>query len=164
MDRRHVLKTTAAALPVLIQAQTATEWKPQLFDAHQNETVIALTELIIPQTDTPGAKLARVNRYIDLFLNDGPERPRVDFLEGLAWLDAHARNVHGAPFIKLTAAQQTAILTDLDAGKPGLEAGTRFFRNAKGWTSRIYYNTEIGYAELNKGGRVPATIAACTSK
>src|SRR5579863_4327755 len=45
-------------------------WKPVFFDEHQNETVIALTELIIPQTDTPGAKAALVNRFIDLMLND----------------------------------------------------------------------------------------------
>lgn len=160
MDRRDVLKATAA-LPVVLPAQTA-EWKPQLFDAHQNQTVVALTELIIPQTDTPGAKAANVNRYLDLLLNDGPERPRVEFLEGLGWLDSYARQQHGAPFVKLTAAQQTAILMDLDAGRAGLEPGTRFFRQAKSWTSRIYYNTAIGYAELNKGGRVPSTFACLT--
>jgi hypothetical protein len=26
-------------------------------------------------------------------------------------------------------------------------------------TAGIYYNTQIGYQELNKGGRVPATFA-----
>ena len=160
MDRRDVLKTTAA-LPVVLEAQIA-EWKPQLFDAHQNQTVVALTELIIPQTDTPGAKAANVNRYLDLLLNDGPERQRVEFLEGLGWLDNYARSLHGAPFVKLTAAQQTAILTDLDSAKSGLEPGVRFFRQAKGWTSRIYYNTAIGYAELNKGGRVPSSFACLT--
>jgi hypothetical protein len=29
---------------------------------------------------------------------------------------------------------------------------------AKALTSRIYYSTEIGMRELNKGGRVPATL------
>ena len=36
----------------------------------QNELVITLTELIIPQTDTPGAKAAKVNEYIDMVLAD----------------------------------------------------------------------------------------------
>ena len=31
----------------------------------QNETVITLSELIIPTTDTPGAKAAKVNEFID---------------------------------------------------------------------------------------------------
>ena len=56
----------------------STEWRPSVFDAHQNETVIVLTELIMPETDTPGAKAARVNRYIDLMLRDGDERARGD--------------------------------------------------------------------------------------
>jgi predicted glycosyl hydrolase (DUF1957 family) len=34
--------------------------------------------------------------------------------------------------------------------------GRKFFREAKRWTSRVYYNTEIGYKELNKGGRTPS--------
>ena len=43
-------------------------WKPLLLDEHQNETLIILSDLIIPATDTPGAKEALVNRYIDLVL------------------------------------------------------------------------------------------------
>src|SRR5207237_1175033 len=50
--------------------QSGANWIPVFFDAHQNETVVALTEMIIPETDTPGAKSALVNRFIDLMLND----------------------------------------------------------------------------------------------
>src|SRR5271163_4643629 len=93
MDRRTVLQigVAAAALPVVIAAQErphsepvseradAPGWKPQVFDAHQNQTVIALTDLIIPATDTPGAQTANVNRYIDLLLADGPDSERSRF-------------------------------------------------------------------------------------
>ncbi len=48
---------------------------------------IALTELIIPATDTPGVKAARVNRYLDLFLRDGAPTQRQSFLEGLVLKD-----------------------------------------------------------------------------
>ncbi len=43
-------------------------WKPKFFDEHQNDTVMVLSDLIIPATDTPGAKEALANRYIDLVL------------------------------------------------------------------------------------------------
>ncbi len=176
MKRRDLFKisaSAAAALPTLAQtppaatkpatiAPAAPAWKPKLFDEHQNATVIALTELIIPATDTPGAKAALVNRHLDLLLADGSQDDRVAFISGLNWLDGYAIRLHKHPFVKCTAAQQTAILTTLDEGKEaGIAPGRRFFRIAKSWTSRIYYNTQIGFQELNKGGRVPASFG-CT--
>jgi len=165
MDRRELLTISAVAVPALLDAQVgvATDWKPLLFDAHQNATVIALTDLIIPATDTPGAKAANVNRYMDLLLNDGREADRVSFLEGLGWLDQSARQEHQAPFVKLTPSNQIALLTKLDQGVNGMEEGTRFFRTAKAMTARIFYATKLGFDELNKGGRVPSSyLAVCT--
>jgi len=37
--------------------------------------------------------------------------------------------------------------------------GNPLFKQLKSPTPGIYYNSEIGYLELNKGGRVPATFA-----
>ncbi|MDX2154699.1 MAG: gluconate 2-dehydrogenase subunit 3 family protein [Bryobacteraceae bacterium] len=158
MNRRDALRLGAGAVTLPVLAQTAA-WTPQVFDAHQNETVVALTELIIPATDTPGAKAALVNRYIDLLLADGPAPQREAFLSGLAWLDGYAMKQHSKPFVRCTAAEQTAMLETLDAARGGdLATGARFFRMAKGMTARIYYSTQIGFDELNKGGRVPATF------
>jgi hypothetical protein len=166
MNRRDLFPIGAAAallLPPLDVASgqtgaAAAGWQPSVFDAHQNNTVIALTELIIPRTDTPGARDALVNRYLDLLLRDGEDAPRREFLAGLSWLDGYALRRSGKPFVALTAAEQTAILKTLDAGKEeGVGPGQHFFRSIKTWTSRIYYATEIGFKELNKGGRVPAS-------
>jgi Gluconate 2-dehydrogenase subunit 3 len=169
MHRRTVLQigVAATALPVILPAQErphpetisqrsdASAWKPQIFDDHQNQTVIALTELIIPATDTPGAKAANVNRYIDLLLADGPDSERARFLEGLSWLDSVAIQQLGRPFVKCTPADQTALLTEFESG---IGPGHEFFRLAKSMTAMIYYNTQIGYRELNKDGRVPASF------
>jgi hypothetical protein len=160
MDRRNLLQLAAVAGPgnALAQISTLPDWKPEVFDGHQNETVIALTELIIPATDTPGAKAAHVNRWMDRLLGAGPAEQRDAFLSGLGWLDGHAIGLHQKPFVRLTEAEQTRILQGLDGGTG---PGAQFFRMAKGLTSRLYYATEIGMRELNKGGRVPATYA-CT--
>ena len=134
-------------------------WKPRAFDAHQNATVTVLTDLIIPATDTPGAKAANANRYIDLFLADGPDEERGRFLSGLAWLDSYTVQKHGKTFVRCTPAEQITILEELDAGKdPGVQPGNQFFRMVKSMTSRVYYASEIGFKELNKGGRVPASV------
>ena len=45
-----------------------------MLTAHQNDAVIVLTELIVPETDTPGAKATLVNRFIDGVLADAPSR------------------------------------------------------------------------------------------
>lgn len=160
MNRRELLQISAAATTLSPALAQKAQWTPKLFDAHQNETVVVLSELIIPATDTPGAKAANVNRYMDLILNDGPAAERDRFLDGLAFLDGYSLRQHNAPFVKLTPQQQTAILEAFDTGSAGETApGHAFFRMAKQLTSRIYYATEIGYREMNKGGRVPATYA-----
>src|SRR5438128_1188598 len=47
-------------------------WKASFLNEQQNETLIALSDVIIPATNTPGAKEALVNRYIDLLLSVQP--------------------------------------------------------------------------------------------
>ncbi len=135
--------------PVAAQAASTpnAEWKPLFFDDHQNETVIALSELIIPATDTGGAKAAQVNRYFDLVLNESDPDRQKEFLEGLAWIDGRALMLHNKPFIDLTAEQQTALLEPLADQKntnPEDHTGVRFFNELKGWTIFAYYSSEIG--------------------
>lgn len=157
MDRRNLLQIAALAGPgsALAQVSTTPDWKPELFDAHQNETVVVLSELIIPATDTPGAKAALVNRWMDRLLAAGPQEQRDAFVSGLGWLDGHSIEKHTKPFVRLSEAQQVAILKELDGGDG---PGATFFRMAKTLTSRIYYATETGMKELNKGGRVPSAL------
>jgi len=180
MNRRQLIRSAfvgagaavgASAGPQLVQiapaaaaaaqgAATAAEaWTPLLLDEHQNETVIALTELIIPATDTPGAKAAKVNEYIDLYLHDVDEENGHPFLMGLGWLDGLSIRKHDAPFVKLSEAQQVAILESLDgANDPALKIGADFFRQLKSLTVEGYYTSKIGIDELNKDG-VPSTFA-----
>ena len=160
MNRRDLFKITGAlaAVPaVAVAAPPAVEaaWKPSLLNAHQNETVVVLTDLIIPETDTPGARASNVIRYIDLFLKDAPDPQAQQPVSGLGWLDRHANQIHGHAFTGCSI----AMLELLDANKePGLQPGHQFFAVMNGMTSQFYYFTAIGFRELNKGGRVPSTF------
>ncbi len=145
----------AAALvtsPSGIAAQSSAGWTPAVLDDHQNRTVVALTDLIIPETDTPGAKAVNTNRFIDLLLKDGDQPVRERFLAGLASLDAQSMRASGHPFVSCSRDQQTALLEKMD------RARDPFFNLAKNITARIYYSTQAGFRELNKGGRVPASF------
>ncbi|MEJ2007169.1 MAG: gluconate 2-dehydrogenase subunit 3 family protein [Acidobacteriota bacterium] len=125
-------------------------WKPQFFDEHQNETLIALTDLIIPATDTPGAKAALVNRYLDLRYNEESAERQDEIIKGLGWLDGRSLSVHGKPFVSLTQEEQTAMLTPLaDSGNsnPEDQPGVRFFGLMKGLTIFGYYTSRTGLDE-----------------
>ncbi len=128
-------------------------WTPLLFDEHQASTVEILSERIIPATDTPGARGARVVEYIDLILHDGEAEVRNLFLEGIGHLDGIALRRHEQPFARCTESQQVDLLGELDA------ENNEFFREAKRLTAEGYYTSKIGIDELNKDGRVPNTFA-----
>jgi Gluconate 2-dehydrogenase subunit 3 len=158
MQRRDLLKLGAsfvAISPAWAQHAAKPGWRPSVFSVHENESTIAITEIIIPATDTPGAKAAHVNRYIDLLLRDGTMDQREQFIGGIAWLDTFATRKYGHAFVKCAPSDQVAILKALDEGTG---PGHTFFRQVKSLTSKIYYATEIGQQELNKGGRVPASF------
>ena len=176
MKRRDVLKsallgTTGAVISsdAATQPHTTSDasqgtspsavWKPLLCDAHQSETVTLLADLIIPETDTPGAREAGAPAYIDLILNDGDAEPRENFLKGLGWLDGYAIRSHSNPFRLLTSDQQIALLSSLDSStRSELKIGTQFFKQIKQLTIEGYYTSKVGIDELNKHG-VPDTYA-----
>lgn len=139
-------------------AVAATDWTPKVLNAHQDETVTTLCELIIPQTDTPGAKAALVNRFVDAILQEAQPGEKHTFLTGLAWMDARSRTLFGEDFLSATAAQQTDLLTKLST--PGYAAGEErtgleFFQAIKSMTITGYYTTRIGLQqELGDDGQL----------
>ena len=133
-------------------------WVPKVLTAEQDETVVMLTEMIIPETDTPGAKAAQVNRYIDTLLDDVDDDEREGFLGGLAWMDAQSQERFGAPFRGIASDEQHELLTSIST--PSEEAtesnpGEEFFSVIKELTVKGYYTSEIGMREeLGHDGRL----------
>lgn len=144
VTRRTALKAigTAALLPWLsddalaefadIQARKAPP-KLKVLTQAQYQAVDALVEAIIPRDErSPGASEARVADYIDLLLGEADEPMRSRWLAGLAALDAEAVTRYGAPLVKLSEEQMTALLTDVsryEAVKPRGDAGLETPRN-----------------------------------
>ena len=128
ITRREALARTAIVLGGTLAASTiagaqstawltpTAAWRAGALSGTQLELVATLAEHIIPRTDTPGARDAGVERFVDSIISDyyaTAERQR--FLDGLADVDARARKAHGADFLKTTPPQQVALLTALDA-------------------------------------------------
>jgi glucoside 3-dehydrogenase (cytochrome c) hitch-hiker subunit len=187
ISRRHALRTLAAgaaaspfwveSLTALSRQQahdhaaqaviTAKKWTPRVLNAKQNELVVTISELIIPQTGTPGAKAARVNRFIDTVLQDAKTDERDKFLRGLAWIDQRSKTLFAKDFASTSADQQSALLTRLSAeGNPDKEEpiGRDFFQAIKSMTINGYYTSEIGLQqELGDDPRMFLTqFVGCT--
>jgi hypothetical protein len=157
VDSLSTLSAQHAHSPASQTAIAAQNWTPSVLDTHQNETVVTLTELIIPQTDTPGAKATGVNRFVDAVLQKAKPAERDSFVRGLAWLDARSRQLFRNDFVSVTPAQQTKLLTELshDEVPTELRAGADFFRAIKSMTIDGYYTTEIGLRqELGDNGQL----------
>lgn len=157
MNRRDILKigATIAAIPAPAMAQTSTPtWTPAFFNPHQNDTITDFADLVIPTTDTPGAKDALVNRYLDKLLAASEHPFQNEFARDLDTLDRFSRQSAGADFVRLTPDQQKSVL-----GKMFLSTDRPSFDRLKAWTARIYYATKPGFDELNKGGHVPSSFA-----
>jgi hypothetical protein len=131
------------------KAAAAAPWTPTVLTEAQNRTVVALAELIIPQTATAGATKANVNQFIDAVLADASSGDRQKFVDGLAWIDARSQRDAGAPFVTAPADRQTALLTALSTATPapGDQPGVDFFMAIKALTITGYYTSEVGMRE-----------------
>ncbi len=131
------------------------QWKAQVLSPQQNELVLTIAEMIIPETATPGARKARVNEYIDTVLTEADFKER--FLKGLEWIDDFSQRRAGKDFLQADAQQRTGILqaiSDLNEKvDPELQPGRQFFDLIKGLTIVGYYTSEPGLLqELNYTG------------
>src|SRR5882724_443807 len=73
-------------------------WKALFLNDQQNETLSALSDVIIPATGTPGAKEALVNRYLDLLLSVQPTEFQRQFVDALAFIDSESQVQFGKDF------------------------------------------------------------------
>jgi hypothetical protein len=55
-------------LALIALAQDPEDWRPELLSSEQGRVLAEVVETIIPETDTPGAKAARVHVFVDLML------------------------------------------------------------------------------------------------
>jgi len=80
----------------------AAPFTPKALSAAQLESVATLAELIIPTTDTPGARAALVDRFVDNILANTQPADKERFLTGLAWMDTRSTALYSKPFAAAT--------------------------------------------------------------
>ena len=188
MQRREALRIFAAGavLPALSpelfamfrQAQPPPGYTLRTLTGHLNDTVVAMIDQIIPATDTPGAKGARVNEFIDLILTEWatPEE-RKNFLDGLAGIDKQSQALYGKNFSDATVEQQVVQLRAIDDAvmtnrsvrprhgntvpKPDSQLEGNFWEVFKRITIHGYYTSEVGFAQELKLEIIPGAQHGC---
>jgi hypothetical protein len=191
MQRREALRILMAGgvLPALStdvfaffqEAHPASAYSLRTLTPHQNDTVVAMIDQILPATGTPGAKAARVNEFIDVILTEwATEDERKNFLSGLADVDKNSSSLFAKDFAAASAEQQIALLRSMDEAAaiarsvrkdrpPFWELEGRdthlqgdFFSVFKNMTLHGYYTSEIGFTQELKLEIMPGAQHGCT--
>lgn len=136
-------------------------WKPAFLNERQNETLIALGEVIIPTTETPGAKEALVNRFLDLLLSVESAEAQRRFTDALASMDEESQKQFSKTFSELAVQDQIWLVTPwafpADADRWVEEesrssSAQEHFLMLKRLIASAYYGSEIGLKELGWDG------------
>jgi glucoside 3-dehydrogenase (cytochrome c) hitch-hiker subunit len=188
MQRREALRVmfAGAVLPAFTpevfrmfrQAQPPPGYTMRTLTGRWNDTVVAMIDQIIPATDTPGAKGARVNEFIDVILTEWalPEE-RKNFLDGLAGIDKQSQSLYGKNFSDATVEQQVVQLRAIDDAvmtnrsvrprhgntvpKPDAQLEGNFWEVFKRITIHGYYTSEIGFTQELKMEIIPGAQHGC---
>jgi len=183
-DRRSVLKIIGAigatcAYPFAgdeLFAQTAHSHGSapaastrRYFNDNDFQMISRIADLIIPETDTPGAVGAGVPDYIDLLVARNTDHQLL-VADGLRWLDSESERIGGRNFMALDEAQQLSILEPLCEqtehvanDKETRPRNVEFFRVIKSLTADGYYTSKTGLIEElgYKGNTVMQSFPDC---
>ncbi|HZQ95422.1 MAG TPA: gluconate 2-dehydrogenase subunit 3 family protein [Candidatus Sulfotelmatobacter sp.] len=188
MQRRDLLRLLATGTALQLapakwmllareaRALVATRESLRTLDPHQEATVKAMADMIIPRTDTPGASDVGVSEFIDLILTEWYGIPeRTHFLNGLAATDSRARSLFGKDFVDCSPEQRSEMLIELgakmlqdaalaavqsarsDAGLP--EAN--FYSDFRRLTLTAYYTSEAGATQELHFEVIPEQYQGC---
>jgi hypothetical protein len=179
IDRREALKKTAllmgaavsaSALTGILQGCKATPellYTPVFFTPDQARIVTEVAEIIIPKTDTPGAKDAGVPGFIDTMLKDCYKKEDQDrFLAGLTAFEEEAKKAYGDSFIYCTPEQQVEFVKKtheaaLKEMKENKEAKRPFILMAKELTLLGFFTSEPGATQVLQYIAVPQVYKGC---
>jgi hypothetical protein len=128
-----------------------------------------IAETIIPATDTPGAKEAKVGQFMAVMVKDCyKDTDQKVFLEGMTKLNEEAKKKYnGNGFVKLTADQRKELLNALDkeqkdyAKKKKKDDPSHYFTMMKQLTLLGYFTSEPGATKALRYVPVPGRFDAC---
>ena len=172
ITRREALKqavlllggAASAAQLGALESALAAEDQPRFLSGERLAMLERIVDLIIPETDTPGAVSAGVHNFIDLMLDGWASAgTQQQFVAGFDAIDARAQAAGMPNFIDGSPEQQLALLTQLDREAFAEGSTDEFFRRMKKLVLFSYFSSEPGATEALRFDRVPGQYQPCMS-
>ena len=134
-----------------------------LFSKAQIKMMNEVADTIIPTTNTPGAKAAKVGQFMAVIVSDCYEpEDQKRFMAGLTTLDAESLKRYGKKsFVKLSPAQRTEFLTALDQERRAFQKSKKkedpshYFQVIKDLVLWGYFTSEIGATQALRFVEIP---------
>jgi hypothetical protein len=175
MDRREALRRTALAIGGVLSAPTilgilngctakpGIDWKPKFFSEDQGILVSQVAGIIIPKTDTPGAREAGVPGFIDSMIKDVYNQSERDqFMKGMQDFISTAGKENSDPFIEWDEKDQTAFVKKVHDEALKTEAKEKpFILAMKELTVAGFFTSEPGATKVLQYEAVPGSYKGC---
>jgi len=141
MNRREAVQLVSLAVGALLSHGLAPRLAAQsgTSEAAAGALLAEVADVIIPTTDTPGAKAAGVEKFILRVVRDCfKAEDRQKFFAALETLDEDSRKKFSKPFVALSEAEKVEMVK--------LTASQRksFFSSLRQMVVTAYFNSEIG--------------------
>lgn len=174
LSRRRALKAAIALVggsiaatqlaPLVHALESAVGYRPRFLEPDMFDLLTRVVDLMIPETDTPGALDAGVHRFVDMMLDDfAADQSRRTMLAALEGIDAAARAETGRAFTTLAEDEQFEILAEIDR-QAFIEPGSGHaapYRALKSLVLSGYYSSEIGATVELRFDPVPGSSPGC---
>lgn len=145
-------------------------WQPTFFTPEQAETVMEIVDIIIPQTDTPGAKEIGIPKFVEEMVTTVyPVKDKSEFMRDLIAFDEACDKRMGKKFVRLDANKKLSFLMQLNREmqidfREGKIFGEKpFFWKIKELTLLGYFTSEVGATKVLQHKLVPGQYKGCVS-
>jgi hypothetical protein len=161
-----------------------------LFSDNHKALITEISDIIIPTTDSPGAKAAGVGPFVAMMMNECyPEKAQKAFVDGLDDVEDRSKSKFSKSFMELSVAQRNEVIKSIadetvqkrkedkekekkDADKQATTVKSKgtndpvknvyFFQLMRDLTLLGYFSSEVGTTKALAYVQVPGRYEGCT--
>ena len=161
MKRREAIRNTAiflgaasiASATALMQSckpDLTDTWKAEFLSMDQVNLLSEIAETILPKTDTPGAKDAKVSRYLDQYVSRfmKPEEQE-KYKQALTVFDAFSQKLFTKSFVNISNENKANVLQAMiDDPSEGESSPSEIFNQIRSVVNMAFFSSEIGATQV----------------